>query len=265
MALKAFYSKSEDVPKEHAAFYKKVDLPDGGSVHRLDVEKTDGWELADTGGLLASLESERKAGRKLKQYGDLTPEKAKEHADRVAALEEELERLKDSGKGGSPDRWKAREEEIGRLHSEEKRKLEEKANGLLKQLDDELGQRTAIAALEAHGFKQAAKVLLPHVVSQIGFSDENGRRRSFVKRDDGSPRLTSGDNGAREMNVEDLVREMATGEFSKWKDATVKAPAAPRNGSVAPQPATPATDNQRPTYNPTQALAEAFARKAAAK
>lgn len=264
MALKAFYSKSDEIPKDHSAFYKQVDLADGTKVFRLDVEKTDGWELADTGGLLASLETERKAGRKLKLYGEISPEKANENAVRVAEMEQELERLKESGKGGDSNRWKAREDELQRLHADEKRKLEEKAAGLLRQLDDELGKRTAQAALESAGFKQAASILLPHVLSQLGFNEDNGKRRAFVKREDGSPRLTSGDGGAREMSVDDLVKELASGEFARWKDAPVKDPAK-RNGAPAPQPsAGPANEPTRQPYNATQSLAEAFARKATA-
>jgi hypothetical protein len=265
MALKAFYSKQDEIPKEHAAFYKKVDGSDGSSVFRLDVEKTDGWELADTGGLLSSLETERKAGRKLKLYGDITPDQATEAVTKLAELEAEVERLKEPPKGTSGDKWKAREDELQRLHAEELRKEREKATGLLGQLDDVIGKQSALAELEANGFKEAAKMLLPHVIAQIGFTDENGKRRSFVKRDDGSPRLVQENGEAREMTVGDLVKSMASSaDYKRWKDAPVNAPKPPANGNATPGPRPNSDPNQRPAqYNPARALGEVYAKQGA--
>jgi hypothetical protein len=265
MALQIRYSKQDEIPKADAHHYKKVEPADGDAYWLLDAPAQDGWEVADTRSLLSSLETERKAGRALKRYGEITPERAKEQAERLAALEEENERLKESTKGNSGDKWKAREDELQRLHAEELRKEREKATGLLGQLDDVIGKQSALAELEANGFKEAAKMLLPHVIAQIGFTDENGKRRSFVKRDDGSPRLVQENGEAREMSVGDLVKSMASSaDYKRWKDAPVNAPKPTANGNPAPGPRTNTDPNQRPApYNAARALGQVYAKTGA--
>lgn len=271
MALKASLEKLEDAAGPLREHYKKIELADGKVVYQLDVEKVGGLELADTGGLLSSLEKERANGAKLQRYGTITPEEARANADRVTKLAEELEALKKQKPGRLADEERAQiTAELNRVHAEalakEKAASEARLSEVVRLRRDEAAERALVEA----GFKGSADVLKPHLVSQIDViedaeaKDGAPRFRVVVRSENGGERQFIDPNTklSRVMTPADRAREMATdAKFRPYLD--VKTPEKPKGTQPAPQVRTQPhpTDHDEPPrpYNATEAISRAFA------
>jgi len=243
MALKASVEKIEDIPAPLREHYKKIDLAEGKVSFQLDVEKVGGLELADTGGLLSSLEKERSNGAKLQRYGTITPEEARANSERIAKLTEELESLKKTKPGKLGDDERAQiTNELNKVHSEALAREKAMSDARLREIVRIRREEAAERALAEAGFKSAAKILKPHLMDQIEVledpeaKDPAGRFRVVVRSDSGGERqyIDPETKQSRAMTPLDRAREMAKdNDFRPYLDAAPKAPAASASSSTA--------------------------------
>lgn len=269
MALKASLDKLEDAPAAFREHYKKIDRADGTAIFQLDVEKVGGLELADTGGLLSSLEKERANGSKLQRYGTITPEEAKANAERVTKLAEELEALKkrNPGKLGDDERTQL-QNEWNRVASAELAKEKATSEARLRRIQRKEREEAAESALAAAGFKSSAKILAPHLINEIEVleeaeaKDDAQRFRVIVRSPTGGERqfIDPDTKQSRAMTPLDRAREMAKDPvFKPYVDVntptTPKQPVAPtRVRTAAHEP-----DELPRPFNATEIVGEAFA------
>lgn len=210
MGLKAVLD-SLDGHDDIKSFYRERD--DGKFV--LDVDSVDGYALEDVKGLKGTLEKERqgrvKSERDLKAareaYGEITPDKAKEHARRVEEM-----------KNWSPDE-KAKEliaeRERAVTSKFEKQLGEEKdvRERLTKQLGRELVDSRAAAAIATH--RGNPGMLLPFLREQSTVAeDENGNLQVRILDSDGTPRVTMKTGETGYMGYEEFVEGLV--ESDTW-------------------------------------------------
>jgi hypothetical protein len=136
-------------------------------VYRLQVEKMNGWELANTAGLTSALEKERENGRKLKEYGDITPEAARTAVAKVV----EFAKLDVDGKVKAG--IELREAELLTKFNGEKKELETKITRYSQGLHRTLIEATADQAILEQGGNPH---LLRHVVISQMRVKEDGER-----------------------------------------------------------------------------------------
>lgn len=124
---KAFVRTLESAPEAERGQYRPNPADQGGGFVLKDVEANEGWELVNTTGLKSALEKERTTAaerdRKLKEYGELTPEAAK-------TLRENFEKLKASDSDATKraeELVKQREAEIIKKASSETEKEKARA------------------------------------------------------------------------------------------------------------------------------------------
>lgn len=270
MALKASLEKLEDAPAALREHYKKIDLAEGKVVYQLDVEKVGGLELADTAGLLSSLERERTNGARLQRYGTITPEEAKANAEKVIRLSEENEALKKQKPGKITDDERAQiTSELNRVHSEALAKEKATSEARLREVVRIRREEAAERALTDAGFKGAARILKPHLVNQIEVledadaKDGAQRFRVVVRSESGGERqfIDPDTKQSRVMTPVDRAREMAKDpEFRQYLDVPAKDKPTP-TPSPSRQQRAPTQDFDEPPrpFNATEAVAAAFA------
>ncbi len=267
MALKAKIDKLEDVPQEDRKHYKKIDLADGKVEFIADIEKVGGMELADTGGLLKSLEKERANGAKLARYGTITPEEATSNAAKVVELSEQLERKGSKG-GDAQELVKQATNELARAHGEVVKKLESQSAARLAEVVRLRRTEAARKEAAAVGFEESAvELIAPFLEKDIDVVEDEKGFRSVVKGEDGRERIVSeGSGGVRPMTPADRARELAADPKYKRYLAPKEKPKAEPTPQSQPfyRPDAPAQSETRP-YNATESIGRAFARASATR
>lgn len=258
--LKAKIDKLEDVPQEDRKHYKKIDLPDGKVEYLADVEKVGGFELADTGGLLKSLERERANGSKLSRYGTITPEEAAAAVAKVAELTEQLEARKGSKGADADERVKQATAELSRAHAEALKKIEERSNARLSEVVRLRRTETALKEIRAAGFEDSAvELIAERLAKDIDVVEDEKGFRSVVRGQDGTERIVPDNGSVRPMTPADRAKELAV-EFKRY--LAVKEPAPKKTEPqrrVTPAYADVVSDEPPRPYNATEAIGRAFA------
>lgn len=202
--LKARIKLLTDVAEGLRGEYKaNPDTKAGGFI--LDVEKTDGLELADTGGLMSALEKERntatEANGKLRLFGDLTPDVARAAVAKVAEY----------AKNPPTDvatAVKARETELITIHTTEKQALQQRADAADAELDRLVVEETLRADVIAEG--GSPELLLPAIRPSVRrVKTETGQRVAVMQPDGKNERIGKVENGASvPMTTRQLVQEV---------------------------------------------------------
>ena len=206
MAFKAVYEKLEDVPEALKDQFKQGE--DGK--FRPDIEAVDGWALEDVTGLKGTLEKEMKnrkeAEGKLKAFGDLNADEARKAIDRVKEIgdldpEKEAEQI-------AAKKLELQREELVREHDKEKGELSGKLQARTTQLEGALVDAVATAAITDPEVKGNPILLLPHVKAQtqVVENDSGELVVEIVDPTTKTPRL--GDSQGTPMTFEQLVAEM---------------------------------------------------------
>ena len=195
--------KTKLTPAEYDALPEgfQAEYTQSGDDWLINIESTDGRTLEDSTNLRNGLAAERAALKaaksKLKMFGDLDPESARNAMQTLADLGDDPE-------GASKAALEGLKAELGRKHASELESHTKINDGLTSQLRKVLQTERATSALSA--VKGNVKLLLPHVVSQLGMiQDEAGEFAVRVLNADGSERVSmkSGDTGP--MGIEELV------------------------------------------------------------
>jgi len=278
--LKAKISKLEDVPEAQRALYKKLEVEGGAAVFLLDVEKVDGYELADTQGLINGLQSERQKSHKLAKYGTITPEEASAAVTKVAELTEEVAALKKGGKG-LDERERA---ELKRVHGEELKVERERSAARLDEVRRLRKEVVAEAALVSAGFRKTGitKMMKPILAAEMEVVEDDkvmgeGRFKTVVlgRNTDGTmvERIVGdGKGGTRVMTPLDRALELAKEkDYSEYvsvdeppkKEAA--APAAPRRAAPTPAQSNGQGQGGPPApFNGAEVIRRAYEKKRAA-
>lgn len=216
MALKAVLASLAGLAPDIAKEYTQQ-----GDKFVLNVEKTDGFELANTTGLLSALEKERGAAQRataqLSAFGDITPEKAKEAMSKVV----EFSKMDVDGKIAAG--VKAREEQLIRQHDEAIKALNAKLTVYSNGLHDKLITADAQSAIIEEGGNPL--LLLPHVTRFMRMQENGGRFFSEVVDASGNSRIGGTKDGVSvPMSTRQLVQELKAnpsfaGAFSAGKSS----------------------------------------------
>lgn len=169
----------------------------------LDVEKSDGYELADTGGLMRALQAERENNRRnkesLKLFDGLDAQAARE----ALAKMEEWGDLNPNEK--AEELFKAKEAQLKKLFAKDKTDWETERSGLKQALEGTMID--AVATQEVAKLDGNIKLLLPHIRSQMRVRQtEGGQYVTEVVDNQGNARMRDA-NGSM-MTIGDLVSEM---------------------------------------------------------
>lgn len=239
MPLKAFVRDLDDVSEAHRELYAETD--DGGFV--LDVEGSDGFELARTTGLSTALADTkrklRQAKAKLSEFDGIDPKLARDALETVDAL----------GEDGKPDTKKLEdalrqryERKITDLTTE--LQTAQKTTGELKQrLDSTSIRQAAERHLVASRKVEADKFegVWPHVRDRLRLVDDEGQVRIVAVDDLGNP-LTSKKHPGSEMGHDEYLDGLSEVPYLK--------PFFSFNGHSGGGTRTPHGVTQRPTQNP---------------
>lgn len=224
MALKPILKTLDGLDESVSALYreateKEVESGGGDPFHILDVERSDGWEVANTGGLLRTIEKLRPAERKLAKFGDLSPDEVEGLRAKNAELEEKLA----SGKVKDKDAVEAIKAEMAAAHQAEIQGRDEVIEGLEAVLYEEIVERKAGEALIEGGFKGALKVLRPHLLDCLKpVRDASGRLTRDVEVIDpatGNPRV-AGSAGDPMTPAQRVAEFMDDPGFARLADGT---------------------------------------------
>ena len=199
MALPAVLSSLNGLKEDVAKLYKQ-----DGSIYILDVEPADGFELQKISALKETLSKERKrAGEfedKLKAFGDITPEAAKQALEALKELDgKPLDKAVE-------ERIKIREQQLTEKHSKETKVKDEKLSTVTKQLEHNMLTAAAISALAAK--TKNVDLLLPHVLRQMRLREVDGKYITEIIGLDGQARITSRSNSSEAMQLSELLEEM---------------------------------------------------------
>ena len=227
MPLKAVETSLEKVAESARGFYRK-----DGDRFVLDVEKTDGFELANTTGLTSALEKERENARKaseiLKRFGDISPESAREAITKVA----EFANLDVDGKVKAA--IQAREQQLIKQHDTEKLSLAEQIKKYASGLHNQLVIGSAIAAIVEEGGNP--NLLTPIVTQHLRVREEGNNFFAEVVDSSGTPRIGGTKDGVSvPMTAKQLVAELKkdaryAGAFSAGKASGGGADGASQSG-----------------------------------
>lgn len=209
MALKAIVQSLDDVPEVMREHYK--DRTEGGYV--LQVEAVSGFSLEDVSGLKDTLSSTREKLRKnrekLEAYGDLSPESAKDSAQKVIDManwtpEEKVQQ-----------QIKAREQQLMERHSKEIRDRDTKLDNLKTSLEKNLITTAASAAITRH--KGVPELLLPVVQRSVRMVEHNGEFIAQVIDDrTGDPMISRKSGSTDPMSIDEFVEGLkSTPEFGR--------------------------------------------------
>lgn len=231
MALKAVETSLDKVPEPARNYYRK-----DGEKFILDVEKADGFELANTSGLTSALEKERDNARKasdvLKKYGDISPEAARDAMTKVV----EFSKLDVDGKIQAAT--KAREEQLIKQHDTEKGQLSEKIKKYASGLHNQLVVGSAITAIVEEGGNP--HLLLPVITQHMRVREEGETFFTEVIDSNGTPRIGGTKDGVSvPMSPKQLVAEFKkdprfSGAFSAGKASGGGADGSSHGGKSTP-------------------------------
>lgn len=248
MALKAEIASLDGLPEAVAREYKKVE-EGGKTVFRLDVEKVGGLELADTGGLLSTIEKLRGFEARSARYGNITPEEAAANAKKVTDLTAELDRVRKDVNGGD-DRVRQVRKELEDAHAAAMATATQTADMRLAEVIRLRRDQAALSAVQAAGFRTTAKLMARLLMDEIEVSedpkatDPEKRFVTTIKGEHGPRRVVrKGEDGDRLMTPHERALELAAHEdFKRFVDAE-EDPKKPKPGQ---KPAKNATQNQPP-------------------
>lgn len=206
--LKAIIDNLESVPEAVRGEYRPGTADDGQEgKFVLQVEGSNGWGLEDVSGLKNALGRERtradKAESKIKKFGDLDPEAAREAIEKIA----EFQAIdpKKEGDRIAKEKIDAAIKQIVEKHSVELDGLNKKAGGYLGKVKALLIDNVATTALAEH--KGSVDLLLPHVQRNTRLKEtDDGNFVVEVVDKDGNVRI--GDSKGTPMTVQQLVAEM---------------------------------------------------------
>jgi hypothetical protein len=205
MALLPFVSE-EQFGKLSEPLQEHYAKGDNGN-YTLNVTASNGWSLENVSELKTSLSSEREqhraAKRLLDKFGDIKPKDAKDALKKIKEMADW-----DPDKEVS-EKLKAREQQLISKHEAEQKTLSERNTHLTKQIEKQLVENVAIAAISKH--KGNIELLLPHVqkVSTV-VEDDKGNFASRIVDKDGNPRLTMKPNSTAFMDHSEFVESMKT-------------------------------------------------------
>lgn len=217
MALKALLDSLDGLPADVAKEYVKDEK---SGKFRLSVEPVGGFELDDVSGLKSALGAARgeldTANSKLKEFGDISPNKAREG---LAAMKK-LEKLDPNADVDKIVQTKldAQLEQIKSKHGEEVGKISKDRDRLRSIVEQQLIDSAAKQAiLEAKG---DPLLLLPHVKSSMKLKEkDDGSFSVEIVDDKGNPRIKDAQGAL--MGVADLVAEMrGHSSFARAFEAT---------------------------------------------
>lgn len=215
MALRAFYTKKDDIPEDLAELYVEKE-----GKWLLDVEAVEGLGLADVGKLKSALQTEReranKAETSLKRFDGIEDpaaaasalKKLKELGD-IDAIEDLSEKHKQQ-----VELAKAQAKEA---FDRERLKLEEKYNTDLTsvrqelentggQLRKEMVRNAALRAIEKHGGGKSINLLLPFIESRTKVEKgDDGQMVMKVLDEKGQPLTTAALGSVADMGLEEFV------------------------------------------------------------
>lgn len=197
MGLKAVVEDLETIPEAQRELYKEQD-----GKYVLDAEVDDHPAVR---GLKSAhervKEEERKARERLKQFGDVDPERVQQMLR--DAEEREQERAK---KAGEFDQLKS---QLVEKHQAELKKATERGGVIERALHHALAE--SVAVQEIAKAKGSTKLLLPHVLKQIKIVEDESatepaaRFRAVVVDSKGNPRV--GDAQGTPMTIAALIAE----------------------------------------------------------
>ena len=231
MSIKAIVDEVPEGMQEH--YSQRED-----GKYQLAVEAPEGWALEDVAGLKSAYSKEkenRKAlERKVKAYGDLDPDAAREAMQKWDEIKG-LDPKKDADRIAQ-EKFEALQGQIVKKHESELAKRDETNKKLRSQLEHMMVDQAATAALaEAGG---SVDLLLPIIRSQTRVTeDDDGSLTVQVLGQDGSPRITSkaGDSGM--MTIDELVQELRQSEkYGRAFDASGTSGSGMRPGSGVREP-----------------------------
>lgn len=206
--LKAVIDNLESVPDGVRGSYRPGTADDGlEGKFVLQVEGVNGWSLEDVSGLKNALGRERtradKAEGKVKKFGDLDPDAAREALQKLEEFQsidpkKEADRL-------AAAKVEAATKQLIEKHTSEINGVKQRADGYLGQVRSLLIDNVATSALAAQ--KGSVDLLLPHVQRHTRLKEtDDGKFVVEVIDKDGNPRI--GDSKGTPMSVEQLVAEM---------------------------------------------------------
>lgn len=242
MALKALITKDDHakLAKDVAALYIAH-----GEQFVLDVEEVDGFALKDVAKQQKALNEERTqreaAEKKLKAFGDLDPQKAREALDRVATLKD------------SPDveaQISARVQTVRTKLESDIRERDEKLAAQQKSLESLLIEGQLASALTGQDGKPigSAKLLMPFVAPHLKIEQgADGKPRVVVIDEKGGPRMTKKSGSADNMSLEEFVLSLKTD-----KDLAGAFYGTGHKGDAGPTPTLKDTEPGKPAL-PTEA------------
>ena len=189
-------------PDELSQFYTETE--NGSFV--LQVEPVNGFSLEDVQGLKKTLsdrtERHKKAQAKLTGFGDFTPEQIEE-------IVKENEKLRDEGSESHKEKINAAVRQMNDKHGNELKQRDEREHFLLDNIRQfALDARADAAIAEIAIDQNAAKLLKPHVLANLGLKEEDGKFETFVVDPSGNPRLSMAQGSSELMSVEEYVDSM---------------------------------------------------------
>lgn len=216
MALKALLDTLEGVEETLHGFYAEQKEGPNAGKFLLQVEGTGGLSLEDVSGLKSALGKERSradaAEKKIANFGDLDPDKAREALEKYDALSQ-LDPAKEADKIVE-ERVKAVREKMAEAHQKELDTLRNENQALKGEAEQTAKLRVKASAFDAHGvMPERRQALDAYVDRYIRTETRDGKRQVVVVDDEGAPRIaTDGSN----MDVSTFVETLKTDPGFAW-------------------------------------------------
>lgn len=205
MALKAVVQDIGTIPEANRALYVERD-----GMHWLDVEAVENggkrWALEDVGGLKTALQTERdareKAAKALAEFGDLTPQKAR---DALAAAE----RVTKAGESEAA-KWKERESALATEYLEKLKADKKPLEDTIAELESDLHEKLIGSEIHKHlagaAIPESMPLLYGYLERQCAVvKNRDGKREAVAVDASGKPRVSMKAGSADYMSVAELV------------------------------------------------------------
>ena len=202
MGLKAKLKK-DDFTRLSAELQKLYKAEEGGESFLLDVDEVDGVMLDNVGGLkttLGDIKNDRDGlKKKIKEWGDITPDQAREAISLVNKLKS----------GDLDDKAKALvESQLKQLEAKfaaEAKGKDDRIGHLTKTLEQSFIHDAARAAITDPEVKGNPDLLLPIVVGALRMEEVEGKFATRVLGEDGKPRISLQRGNTGPMSVKEYV------------------------------------------------------------
>lgn len=216
MGLQIAYPTEEEIPEEFKTLPWKQDPDTKWMV--LDAKAPKGYAIYGPKGTKALDEeraARREADRKLKEFGDLSPEAAREALSEVEALKAQLGTKGVEAEKATAERLKAHEEKVAQKYAKQIEAEKTRADKLLSFVREGVVSqlRGELASAKALG---GGKVLASHLRDLIDVREENGSIVVNVLDENRRPRFSQ-DDPTRPMAISELVSEVrANPEYATY-------------------------------------------------